>query len=922
MGKVVNYLRKNKKAIIASILLLISLILLSSFVYYMEIEDGTYKEDDWENTPYVVSTYTNSAQIGSNGITTEKTKDEIWNDLIAEGSNIEKYLNSSDELQKLINAELITKYPKIDVESEDAINGIIEFQRNKTDGTSTTLKYMDKETFESNVDSKTVTLSDGTSMLDYFTLDDSGNIEIVVINKETYKIESNDSNLSISSLVNEGIDVGNIGEENRTNNDRYYPVTYNNIEYNIMKKTINYKSAVQKYTMPFQYLWSLLVIGEDKDFVLELADLVEESEIIISIYDNITTTEYNDVYSYTQESQIDKNIKVRINNGYENTWQESETSISSNNTNDYFVNITRKYENNSFVFDLTKADVWIMDYSKEYSYRDAGTSTEINSKDLEDIKDSITTISSDIETSLLGDSDAQNFANSQKDTYIENYKSTLTGIKRAELENEHYRQITASVSYVKYDIDTSKINRTKETTTITTGQHYVEGNVVSEPKVEKNPSDGKENFVSLLCKSTHKDARNKICSEVTDWLIEILENNPDTVNMVDLTKYLLYKVTGNDYGITDYDFSIFSDVNFNIIGATGTDQLIRYIHKWENASGPPTNADGTMYIVEDDGYGHPTVGYGVDIENSGYKSLFIEAGYSTNIGDAIPIEFVDEIETMEMEEKVSKVKSKTSGLELTDYQINALISRAYNCGTSGALDERNGKTFVEAYTAYWNQETDDQFEEKDSNANFNHSLYTQYMNKPNTSNGAYSRGLENRRKSEWTLFQTGYYDKLDEWHSGMGDSIVGTAKIIHEYMEQNSYSYCVYGVNSYEECGKSTANGSKHGLNRTFEESKTGYKHSCCATYVSWVLQECGYLSDSEHTNSANTLQSLLTSKGWIRISSVSELQPGDILCYNNHVEIYAGDNKIYNAGSGNSIRNSSPSNRSRTFSYALRAPN
>ena len=142
------------------------------------------------------------------------------------------------------------------------------------------------------------------------------------------------------------------------------------------------------------------------------------------------------------------------------------------------------------------------------------------------------------------------------------------------------------------------------------------------------------------------------------------------------------------------------------------------------------------------------------------------------------------------------------------------------------------------------------------------------------------------------------------------------------YIFVSKYSYCVYGTNGSEECGKATANGSTHGLNRTFEESKTGFHHSCCATYVSWVLQKAGYLNDSEHTDGANSLQNLLTQKGWTRISAESDLQAGDVLCYNNHVEIYAGDNKIYNSGSGNAIRNSSPQNRTRKFSYALRAPN
>ncbi len=921
MEKVVKALIKYKKIIIISILLVVSLILLSSFVYLISIEDGTYNEDDWANTPYVVSNYTNSAQIGSDGITTEKTKDEIWNSLIAEGSNVSKYLDSSDELQKLMNAELVTQYPKIDGADEDSVNGIIEFQRNKTDGTKITLKYMDRDKFEENIDSGVEKLSDGTSILDYFTLDTSGNVEIAVVNTETYEVKSGDENFDINSLKNDGIEYGGLSEEDKISGDKYYNSEYLKIERNITKKTINYKSVVDKYTMPFQYLWALLVIGEDKDFVLELADLVEESEIIISIYDNVTTTTYEDTYEYTESKEINKNITVRVNDpnsGKVKKYQDYSTSYGpSTSDTTYSAYITRKYESNTVNVDLTKADVWMVDYSKEYSYQSEETTTDDEEKrDLNDIEGVSSIYDSNITITLLGDSDAVAYAKTMRDEYIlKNYSNQSSSLTtNYEIEQE--------VRRVVIDIKVNKINRSVSTKTTTVEQNYVEGDVVNEPKVSQKASDDKENFVSLLCKKEHKDAKNRICSEVTDWFIEILENNPDTVNMVDLTKYLLYKATGTDYGVTDYDFSAYEESNFNSINTSVTDQLIRYIHQWENASGPKTNADGTMYIVEDDGAGHPTVGYGVDIENGGYKSKFEEAGYSTKIGDAIPIDFVDSIERMEIENKSTYIKTKTSGLGLTDYQINALISRAYNCGNSGALQERNGKTFMQAYTEYWNQETDDQYEEKNSTADYTNLLYTQYMSVPVTSDNVYLAGLENRRKSEWTLFQTGYYDKLKEWHIEMGDSIVETAKIIHEYMEQKKYSYCVYGGNDYEECGKDTANGSKHGLSITFEKSKTEYRHSCCATYVSWVLQECGYLDDSEHTDGANDLQSKLISKGWTRISSVSELQPGDVLCYNHHVEIYAGDNKVYNAGSGKTIRKASPSKRSKTFSYALRAPN
>ena len=73
---------------------------------------------------------------------------------------------------------------------------------------------------------------------------------------------------------------------------------------------------------------------------------------------------------------------------------------------------------------------------------------------------------------------------------------------------------------------------------------------------------------------------------------------------------------------------------------------------------------------------------------------------------------------------------------------------------------------------------------------------------------------------------------------------------------------------------------------------------------------------------SRNGLSNILAQKGWILITDESELKPGDILSYNGHVEIYAGDGKIYNAGSGDAIRDAAPSNVYRGFEKAYRAPN
>ena len=41
------------------VIILIIVVLISAFIYFITIDDGTYKEDDSSNAPYAASTYVN-----------------------------------------------------------------------------------------------------------------------------------------------------------------------------------------------------------------------------------------------------------------------------------------------------------------------------------------------------------------------------------------------------------------------------------------------------------------------------------------------------------------------------------------------------------------------------------------------------------------------------------------------------------------------------------------------------------------------------------------------------------------------------------------------------------------------------------------------------------------------------------------------
>lgn len=422
--------------------------------------------------------------------------------------------------------------------------------------------------------------------------------------------------------------------------------------YQMTTTKIDYQKLVSGYKMPFDYLWALLVIGQEKEFVFDLADLVYNSQIEITVHDNLTenTTVTEDTYESTETYTNKDGIEVSRPVTYTTIY----TVITKTNVLD---------------IKLTRANVWIVDYKQEFTYT----------------------------------------ASSESNRYISSPPQIIEKTDKQAIE---------------------------------------------------------PNFVTLLTK--YRRVQGNIES-AKDWLFEILKSIPNTVgvDMIDITKYLLYKTNGYNYGVREYDFSIYEPKNFQTVNTIANDLLRTYIRQWEHSTPPPTNADGTKYIIEKDPVGNAVVGYGIDIFNGGYANLFRKAGYPTSIGGEVDKEFVDGLEKREIENITKRVRTTTAGLNLEEYQIHALVSRAYNCGVYGAMTVRRGSpslNFVNSYDKYWKADEDNLFKKKDKNANFGHDLYTQYMIKPVTANDRYLPGLERRRKSEWILFQTGYYDVLDKWY--------------------------------------------------------------------------------------------------------------------------------------------------------------
>lgn len=112
---------------------------------------------------------------------------------------------------------------------------------------------------------------------------------------------------------------------------------------------------------------------------------------------------------------------------------------------------------------------------------------------------------------------------------------------------------------------TTKINTTiTRTTTIDTTTTSYTG------KAENFHKDETPKFATVFNK--HYNARSSILSGKA-WFFEALESNADTVNIVDLTKYLMYKATGASYGVTTFDFKIYNPSDFSDVEGSSANDI-------------------------------------------------------------------------------------------------------------------------------------------------------------------------------------------------------------------------------------------------------------------------------------------------------------------------------------------------------------
>lgn len=861
--KIFKHIVKSKFFIITIVVVCIFLIFFPSIIYFITIDDGTYKENDWKSTPYVASNYTKNVSITNNGIRTTTTAKELWDKAIDEENNIEEYLDSPEELEKMMDAEIVTQYPKI---GNGNLDGIIEFKRFKSDGTSLILQYIDLFTFNSYINNK------NTQVLNYFTLDENQNVVIAVVNKTTEELFGNDSEMVISEYSDSINDSNKIGEN-----------SYKKVDYDISTKVIAYKDYVQKYTMPFQYLWAFLVITEDKDFVLELADLVKNSQITISIYDNITTMVNEDNFTYKKELRTDTYAKVKPEKNYnvrgyptERYWvgEEREYYDSrypadySNDEKEYMITHKFTYENNTPIIDLTNANVWIIKLDKQYINQVSNNeSQDINEKELEDTAFEEMENSpedSSINSELLDNKKAKMLAIETK-KYIEDKMSLMNNTSyNKEINNKtnngivENEEVVVDVSFVECSYYQHKINRKQKSTANTTVQKYIAENPIVTPKVDKNSSE--PNFVTILCSKKNEKASETIL-EVSEWLFEILESNDDTKNMVELTKYLLYKATDVSYGNDTYDFSEYERNNFSIstgeIYGNSIQEKVWFLLK--NLGFSDIAAAGAM------GNFH--------YESGSFDPTKVESGYTEMNGGIGICQWTNNGRGSEGRNtnlrRYAESKGKTWQDE--DIQVNFLRAELGGGGDASAyatkqfLDRREYYGVNVAYEDGWKNSTT----VEDATKAFCYSF-----ERPSSSAAAASM-------SQRTTYAQSYYQQfsgrtmLEEIETKLtGDNKLKMQQMIAE--------------------AKRIANDDRYKYSQPFRESEYYYD---CSSFVSRLYLQYFSIPRLDYGSAGRGTDNIrVKCENTYTEISMTELQAGDILWRDGHVALYIGNNQTAEA--------------------------
>lgn len=699
-------------------------------------------------------------------------------------------------------------------------------------------------------------------------------------------------------------------------------------EYKLTEGQMSYKSVASMCSMPYNFLFTLLQeSNHNPEWIMKVIDLLlEDSEVILMIQDQMNVTTNVTKTAQMQRTTTSTSTKTELpvpGEGGSLTTEDVWIGNGDASASYTYVNETTTeeitYQNTANVF-IKKANTWCVDFEQEAVPEEPKISFTENTP--EHSNSEFTFGEGSSSTSESGDTKTTTTTAISNET-VTTYTST---------ESKSY---TCKVNTVTE----KKINHEKflglwknEKGKYELGARFKEDGKAVGYELPRDGIGYPPNDIS-----THNGYR-------IERVLELLRLHEDTQFHEQLMMYFWNKYKGEDVYDVDVD-SLLNLFNTNI-GKTNFisgSALSNFMKCWENgwlwryetkqSTSFPTGyltEDEKNYIVREDGSnGHNNIGYGIatyigDYPDGYYNNEEVLKKYGVDVttlyeGALVPVEAgrnaFNDILQQHIDEVEDYLSKRPSIPELSKTQKDALTAVHYQYG--------NILSFESACLASLNE--DGTIDPQRIKVNFSPFNYTSTTN--------------NRKYANWYLFTEGkYIDGSGNEIAGFGGSFLEAAKTIHDYMSNpdHLYYYCLTGPEN--ERWMHVDAGLSCGLSNTFADSqipgKYGYRLTCCATYVSWALEESGYFPEGVHYNGCESMIGYIDKNlHWEKIYSYSELAPGDIVFMDTngpndgnveHVQIYVGEGKWYNAGSTSSTQRVEPyyDDCSYEFLFAYRIPN
>lgn len=340
----------------------------------------------------------------------------------------------------------------------------------------------------------------------------------------------------------------------------------------ISLRTIDYKNIISQYTTPVNFFIYLAMTTQNPEFVSAVADLVKESEIRITVLDTVSHETETTTNRYTENK---KGSAASYFHGEATINPITPTSTNKEDTTTIKTTIINP------TIKVTYVKTWFCEQSITYNKENQETYHE-------------------------------------EQFYNKNNDSSLADEKEPNAKNG--------------EIVTWKTYRSRKVTNDRTGTTYVQG--VKSDVIDKTGEkrDGDKSFIGLLDKQFKipktKEKTNAGPDLVTnaEWLLYLLEKDSSLQNLEQIMRYILYKYTGRDYGVTEFDFNVFGIKDFNEIGLNGqaiVEWLRSFENNWLREYRNETATQGTIRLVEERQYARRNsstgeVEYGLDELNVSY----------------------------------------------------------------------------------------------------------------------------------------------------------------------------------------------------------------------------------------------------------------------------------------------------------------